>query len=106
MMLKMQYGEALLNNHFFEKNIQSLKSCSSQPGNLPETFSEKVSVVSAPSPTIRYENTLIHSSYDPEKEAIRFAEKLKPGARVCLYGFGLGYHLKTILKKLAPTDTF
>ena len=105
MMLKMQYGDALLDNHFFEKNIQSLKACSSQSGNLPETFSKKVSVISAPSPTIRYENTLLHSSYDPEKEAIRFAEKLKPGARVCLYGFGLGYHLKTILKKIG-TDGY
>lgn len=100
----MQYGDALLDNNFFEKNIQSLKACTSQSGNLPETLSEKVSVLSTSSgqPTLRFENTLLHSSYDPEKEAHQFAEKLKPGARVCLYGFGLGYHLHTILDKIGP----
>ena len=48
------------------------------------------------------ENILLHSSYDPEKEAHRFAEKLQVGARVCLYGFGLGYHLDAILDKIGP----
>jgi hypothetical protein len=102
MMVSMQYGDAPLDNHFFEKNIQSLKACTSQSGNLPETFSEKVTVLSASAPTLRFENILLHSSFDPEKEALRFAEKLKPGARVCLYGFGLGYHLNTILDKIGP----
>ena len=53
-------------------------------------------------PTLRFENILLHSIYDPEKEARRFAEKLQVGARVCLYGFGLGYHLDTILDKIGP----
>ena len=53
-------------------------------------------------PTLRFENILLHSSYDPEKEAHRFAEKLQVGARVCLYGFGLGYHLDAILDKIGP----
>lgn len=102
MMVTMQYGDAPLDNLFFENNIQSLKACTSQSGNLPETFSEKVTVLSASAPTLRFESTLLHSSYDPEKEAVRFAEKLKPGARVCLYGFGLGYHINTILDKIGP----
>ncbi len=104
MMVTMQYGDTPLDNHFFEKNIQSLKICTSQSGSLPETFSDKVSVLStsAGHPTLRFENILLHSSYDPEKEAVRFAEKLEPGARVCLYGFGLGYHIKTILEKIGP----
>ena len=100
----MQYGDTSLDNHFFENNIHSLKACTSLRGSLPETFSEKVSVLSTSTghPSIRFENTLLHSSYDPEKEAVRFAEKLEPGSRVCLYGFGLGYHLNTILKKIGP----
>ena len=108
MMVRMQYGDAPLDNHFFEKNIQSLKTCAPQSGNLsevlPKTPSGKASVISASSgqPTLRFENTLLHSSYDPEKEAHQFAEKLKPGARVCLYGFGLGYHLRTVLDKIGP----
>lgn len=104
MMGTMQYGDTPLDNHIFEKNIQSLNACASQSGGLPETFSEKVSVLetSTGHPSLRYGNTLLHSSYDPEKEAVRFAEKLKPGTRVCLYGFGLGYHLNTILKNIGP----
>ncbi len=104
MMVPMQYGDAPLDNHFFEKNLQSLKTRTLQPGNLPDILSGKISVISASSgqPTPRFESTLLHSSYDPEKEAHQFAEKLKPGACICLYGFGLGYHLKTILDKMLP----
>jgi hypothetical protein len=93
-----------LDNHFFEKNIKALKTCVPQFGNLAETLSEKISVLTASSgqPTLRYESILLHSSYDPEKEARRFAEQLQTGARVCLYGFGLGYHLNTILNKIGP----
>jgi hypothetical protein len=82
----MQYGDAPLDNHFFENNIKSLKACTSQSRSLPEIFSEKFSVLSTPTgqPSLRFDNTLLHSSYDPEKEAVRFAEKLKPGTRVCL----------------------
>jgi hypothetical protein len=104
MMFRTQYGDAPLDKYFFQNNIQSLEACTSQLGSLPETFSKKVSVLSTPTghPSLRFDNTLLHSSYDPEKEAIRFAEKIKPGARVCLYGFGLGYHLNTILEKIGP----
>jgi hypothetical protein len=100
----MQYGDAPLDNHFFENNIKSLKACTSESRSLPEILSEKVSVLSTPTghPSLRFDNTLLHSSYDPEKEAVRFVEKLKPGSRVCLYGFGLGYHLNTILEKIGP----
>lgn len=80
-----------------------MKTNVSQSGNLPENFSAEISLMTASSgqPTLRFENTLLHSSYDPEKEALRFAEKLQTGARVCLYGFGLGYHLNAILNKIS-----
>ena len=96
----MKNGDILLGNQFFEKNTKALETCSSGHERLPEKISEHISVVSKPSLTIRYKNIFLHSSYDPEKEACRFAEKIKSGARVCLYGFGLGYHLNTILKKI------
>ena len=102
MMIKMKYRDTLLKNNFFKKNIKSLKACTSNHESLPEKISEKISVLSTSCLTLRYENILLHSSYDPEKEALRFAEKINPGARVCLYGFGLGYHLNTILKKIGP----
>ena len=91
-----------MDNHFFSNNIKSLKSSVSALGN--ENLSAKISVITASSgkPTLRFNNILLHSSYDPEKEALRFAEKLQPGARVCLYGFGLGYHLNAVLNKIGP----
>ena len=102
MMIKMKYRDTILKNNFFKKNIKSLKACTSNHESLPEKISEKISVLSTSCLTLRYENILLHSSYDPEKEALRFADKINPGARVCLYGFGLGYHLNTILKKIGP----
>ncbi|HBP11242.1 MAG TPA: hypothetical protein DD452_04800 [Nitrospina sp.] len=93
-----------MDNHFFERNFKSLKTSGSPSQDLPEILSEKISVIATSSgqPTLRFENILLHSSYDPEKEAHRFAEKLQVGARVCLYGFGLGYHLDAILDKIGP----
>ena len=93
-----------MDNHFFERNIKTLKTSVSPSEGLPEILSEKISVLTASSgqPTLRFENILLHSIYDPEKEARRFAEKLQVGARVCLYGFGLGYHLDAILDKIGP----
>ncbi len=104
MMTQTQYGDAPLDNHFFEKNIKSLKAHVPQTGDFTETLSEKISttITSSGQPTLRFKNILLHSSYDPEKEAHRFAEKLQVGARVCLYGFGLGYHLNAILDKIGP----
>ncbi len=97
-------GDASLDNHFYKNNIKSLKACVSPSGDIPETFSHKISVLATASgqPTLRFANILLHSSYDPEKEAHRFADKLQAEACVCLYGFGLGYHLKAILDKIGP----
>ncbi len=95
MMVPMQYGDTPLDNHFFEKNFQSLKTHTLQSGYLSDILSEKISVISASSG----QPTLLHSNYEPEKEVPQFTEKLKSGARICLYGFDLGYHLSTILDK-------
>jgi hypothetical protein len=101
---KAESGDAPLDNHFFRKNIESLEASSPTLGNLPDNPSSKISVMATPAgqPTLRFENTLLHSSYDPVKEALCFAEKVQIGAQVCLYGFGLGYHLNTILNKIGP----
>ena len=97
-------GDLSLHNHFYENNIKSLKARAFESATLPDTFSNKISVMDTASglPTLRFENILLHSSYDPEKEARRFAEKLPSGACVCIYGFGLGYHLTAILDKIGP----
>ncbi len=71
---------------------------------LPEIFSDRVEPLTAASgaPTLRFDKLLIHSSYDPVKEGLSFAKSVLPGSWVCLYGFGLGYHVQSLLEKIGP----
>ncbi|MBI5749747.1 MAG: motility associated factor glycosyltransferase family protein [Nitrospinae bacterium] len=50
--------------------------------------------------TARCNDILLHSSHDPVNEGDRFAEAsgIKGGDTVLLYGFGLGYHVDSILR--------
>jgi hypothetical protein len=93
-----------LDNHFFEKNLALLKDHISWPEGIHTELSEKITILDANSgqPTAQHENILLHSKYDPEKEGINFAKNIPLGSRVCLYGFGLGYHLQPLLKKIGP----
>lgn len=52
--------------------------------------------------TARCNDILLHSSHDPVNEGDRFAEVsgIKGGDTVLLYGFGLGYHVDSILKAI------
>jgi len=104
MIVKMQFGDPSLDNHFFEKNLALLKDHVSWTANIHNELSKKITVLDANSgkPTAQYENILLHSKYDPEKEGAEFAKKIPPGSRVCLYGFGIGYHLKPLLEKIGP----
>ena len=71
---------------------------------LPATFSGRVEPITAQTgePTLRFDKLLIHSSYDPVKEGLNFAKGVRPDSRVCLYGFGLGYHVQSLLKQIGP----
>jgi len=72
--------------------------------NLSEELSPSIKVETTPSgdKTVWFNNILIHSMYDPAKEGQTFAEKVSTGTQVCLYGFGLGYHVDPILEKIGP----
>ncbi|MCD6460959.1 DUF115 domain-containing protein, partial [bacterium] len=52
--------------------------------------------------TADFNGILLHSRFDPLKEAQRFVQgcKLERGDCVFLYGFGLGYHVKEIARKI------
>ncbi len=50
--------------------------------------------------TIKLGKLLIHSAYDPVREAKQFADRLPRGKSVCLYGYGLGYHLPPLLEQM------
>ena len=54
--------------------------------------------------TIKYKNVLLHSVYDPEKEARKFiaAQDIREGNVVVVYGLGLAYHIKEILRRIGP----
>ena len=104
MMIKIKFGDPSLNNHFFEKNLALLTDHISWPEAIHNKLSEKITILDANSgqTTAQYENILLHSKYDPEKEGINFAKNIPLGSRVCLYGFGLGYHLQPLLEKIGP----
>ncbi len=63
-------------------------------------------------PTLRAElaggrKIFLHSAYNPAKEARNWAEKLEPkeNCLIVLFGLGLGYHLKALLRKVNPEQT-
>ncbi|HVJ50748.1 motility associated factor glycosyltransferase family protein [Desulfitobacterium sp.] len=57
-------------------------------------------------PTLTIDNVLLHSKYDPAREAIALIDHHKTlyqgKDRVVVYGFGLGYHIKELLKRINP----
>ncbi|MDK2903640.1 MAG: hypothetical protein PWQ93_1559 [Clostridiales bacterium] len=60
--------------------------------------------------TLQYEcedkKIFIHSSYDPVKEAKRWADgvDLKPDSVVIVYGMGLGYHVDRLLERMGDEN--
>ncbi len=52
-------------------------------------------------PTVRFRGTLLHSSYNPSREALRFAEQAEQARCYLILGGGLG-HLATAVAKKRP----
>jgi hypothetical protein len=91
-------------NSFYKKNISALNAQWPMLVSLSDTIADSVEVLSTKTGdvTVRYGDLLIHSAYDPMKEADKFARDIQPGSFVCLYGFGLGYHARALLEKIGP----
>lgn len=91
----------------FKKNMTLMKKHSASINKLPKKFSQsiKIQATSSGDKTIWFNNSLIHSKYNPVKEGQTFAGKVKPGSQICLYGFGLGYHIESLLKKIGPSGS-
>jgi len=85
--------------------MRLLEKHSSCTKHLTEPLPLSIKVQNTPSGdnTVRFKNILIHSMYDPVKEGETFAEKVTTGSQVCLYGFGLGYHIDPLLEKIGPS---
>ena len=54
-------------------------------------------------PTLKVDNYLIHSLYDPVKEAREWVkgqlDKIRGKECLCVFGFGLGYHIEALLEE-------
>ena len=86
---------------FFKKNSNALKERFPEikiSNRLPNDFT----IQETPSGmiTTKCGSILLHSSYDPVKEAYTLSKTVSPKSFICLYGFGLGYHVKAILDRL------
>jgi len=90
-----QRGEGVSSSPPLEERIEVRRDLESLP------YLENLSA-STGDPTLRFDKLLIHSSYDPVKEGRNFAKSVQPGSRVCLYGFGLGYHVQSLLEQIGP----
>ena len=91
-------------SQYFKKNIQLLEQNSPSAKILKEGLPSSVKIKTTPTGenTVWLNSILIHSMYDPVKEGQAFSNEIKVGSQVCLYGFGLGYHIDSILKKIGP----
>ncbi|WP_310501066.1 6-hydroxymethylpterin diphosphokinase MptE-like protein [Paenibacillus qinlingensis] len=55
--------------------------------------------------TIKYNNYFLHSMYNPQAEAVKFAEKhYQKGHLHVLFGIGMGYIAQEIIKKMSDND--
>ncbi|KMP11975.1 hypothetical protein UZ36_02560 [Candidatus Nitromaritima sp. SCGC AAA799-C22] len=84
--------------------MELLKSRTPTTERLTESLPPSLKIQTTPTGdvTAYYNNILIHSVYNPVKEGRAFASKVPPGSRVCLYGFGLGYHVASLLERVGP----
>ncbi len=92
---------------FFKQNLAALAPRTPAAASLSPTLSDRVTVLTTASGavSVRYEKTLIHSSYDPIKEGKAFSRSIRPGSRVFLYGFGLGHHIGPLLERIGPSGS-
>ncbi len=91
----------------FEKNLLVLKE--RNPGlsetierQKPDSQHEIVKIKSGKM-SLKVDNILLHSLYDPEKEAeewvTHYEEKIDAAASIVVLGFGLGYHIAELCKR-------
>ncbi len=92
---------------YFDHNIEIIRSRFPEVQGIEKGISKAITIEETRSgeQTLRFNGLLIHSGYDPKKEAEKFAQKTQEGNKVFLYGFGLGYHIKSILKHLGPNGS-
>lgn len=96
--------------HLFNNNISLLKEKNLSLATLIEnkiTDDITIQETKTDNITASINNTLLHSKYNPLKEAANFPvlNKIKNGDKVMLYGFGFGYHILPILETIGEAGT-
>ncbi len=98
-------------NQYFLKNIALLQPDTAQllqgiSGNGQEESEVLLSRTGCPVP--RFKGKLIHSSYDPQKEADAFAGEQTPGEgmHIILFGFGFGYHVEALRRRFPENKLY
>lgn len=91
--------------YIFSKNISMLQKRNSFLSSILEhKTADTINIIKTKTDnlSIEFNNILLHSKYNPVKEADTFASvnKINLRDKVMLYGFGLGYHLIPILEKI------
>ncbi len=94
---------------FFEKNIEALSlinpDLTFRISSAKKRDDIQVLISNTNQPSVKIGNITLHSLYDPVKEADAWVgynkEKIEKASELCVFGFGMGYH---IMKLLHTTD--
>jgi len=86
---------------FFEKNISALKKTAPELAEIIMKSKNNSGLelvdTKTDAPSIKVDNVLLHSRYDPEKEAKEWVayheEMINNASSIYVLGFGLGYHI-------------
>ncbi len=98
-------GKSFLN--FLTKNLKTLKHVDSYTAYLINKSEDgrniiDLSFTAKGIPICKVSSLLLHSQYDPISDAERWARKslskISNNKKIVIFGFGLGYHLKSLLK--------
>jgi hypothetical protein len=100
---------------FFKQSIEIIKNSNPALFSMLEDSgkNDKVSVIDSKTgekvPEVEVNNTkmLIHSKFDPHKEAVRFICEINASNfdLFVVFGFGFAYHLEELIKKIGPDVT-
>jgi len=92
--------------NYYEKNISELRkhdpALASRIDLVKESGRLKVEKSKTDQPTLKVNDIYLHSKYDPVKEGDTWAESfdIEQDKPICVCGFGMGYHVKSLLKRV------
>ena len=97
---------------YFSKNINLLSEknlvLANTLKNSPKPYEYRIELAKSNKPILirlkdNGEKIIIHSTYDPENEAVRFinSKNLKESLNYIVTGFGLGYHLMELIRHVS-----